>query len=215
MVVSFPETGKRVPDVEAQPAVSAGRSGLSGLLFALALCFLAAPAAAGLEEGKQAYREGNYAQALQEFLPLAEAGDITVQNQVAAMPDRRVVLVTGEGSHQMTVQEISQFDRFGLKPIIFCLNNQGYLIERLLCKDPMIAYNDLPQWNYAQLPQALGLRNWFTARVTTNGELDAAMRQNLDLQIEIAGLAPGPAGIALAGQPDLGPFAHAGRNGHV
>lgn len=94
-----------------------------------------------------------------------------------AMPDRRVVLVTGEGSHQMTVQEISQFDRFGLKPIIFCLNNQGYLIERLLCKDPMIAYNDLPQWNYAQLPQALGLKNWFTARVTTNGELDAAMRQ--------------------------------------
>ena len=92
-----------------------------------------------------------------------------------AHPERRIVLVTGEGSHQMTVQEISQFDRFGLKPIIFCLNNQGYLIERLLCKDPRISYNDLPAWNYTQLPQALGLKNWFTARVTTNGELDAAM----------------------------------------
>jgi indolepyruvate decarboxylase len=78
---------------------------------------------------------------------------------------------------RLTVQEILPVRPLGLKPIIFCLNNQGYLIERLLCKDPMIAYNDLPQWNYAQLPQALGLKNWFTARVTTNGELDAAMRQ--------------------------------------
>jgi len=39
-------------------AVSAGRSGLSGLLLALALCFLAAPAAAGLEEGKQGLSRG-------------------------------------------------------------------------------------------------------------------------------------------------------------
>jgi indolepyruvate decarboxylase len=94
-----------------------------------------------------------------------------------AAPNRRVILVTGEGSHQLTVQEISQFQRFGLKPIIFCLNNQGYLIERLLCKDPMSAYNDVAQWNYSQLPAAFGCQDWFTAKVTTNGELDAAIRQ--------------------------------------
>jgi len=94
-----------------------------------------------------------------------------------AAPGRRVVLVTGEGSHQMTAQEISQFGRFGLTPIIFCLNNQGYLIERLLCKEPMIAYNDVAPWNYSQLPAALGCTDWFTARVATNGELDAAMHQ--------------------------------------
>lgn len=46
---------------------------------------LAALSHAGLEEGKKAYREGDYAAALREFLPLAEAGDVTVQNQVAAM----------------------------------------------------------------------------------------------------------------------------------
>ena len=57
-----------------------------GLIAALAvLAWLAGPARAGLEEGKQAYREGNYAQALQEFLPLAQAGDTTLQNQVAGM----------------------------------------------------------------------------------------------------------------------------------
>lgn len=94
-----------------------------------------------------------------------------------AAPHRRTILITGDGSHQLTAQELSQFCRYGLKPIIFCLNNQGYLIERLLCKEPMIQYNDLAPWNYHQLPGALGCSDWFTARVATNGELDAAMQQ--------------------------------------
>jgi indolepyruvate decarboxylase len=94
-----------------------------------------------------------------------------------AAPQRRTILVTGEGSHQFTAQEISQFCRYGLKPIIFCLNNQGYLIERLLCQDPMSYYNDLAPWNYHQLPGALGCTDWFTARVTTNAELEAALAQ--------------------------------------
>lgn len=42
-----------------------------------------------------------------------------------AAPDRRTVLFTGEGSHQMTAQEVGQFHRFGLKPIIFVLNNSA------------------------------------------------------------------------------------------
>ena len=92
-----------------------------------------------------------------------------------AAPDRRIVLVTGDGSHQLTVQEIGQFPRLGLKPIIFVLNNDGYLIERLLCKDPAIAYNDIAPWRYAELPHAFGCDDWFTARVTTCGELDDAM----------------------------------------
>jgi indolepyruvate decarboxylase len=92
-----------------------------------------------------------------------------------AAPDRRVVLVTGEGSHQLTVQEITQFARLGLKPVIFVLNNNGYLIERLLCSDPNIAYNDVAQWNYTELPHALGCDGWFTAQATTCAELDAAL----------------------------------------
>ncbi|WP_319469770.1 thiamine pyrophosphate-binding protein [uncultured Pseudodesulfovibrio sp.] len=94
-----------------------------------------------------------------------------------AVPGRRTVLVTGEGSHQLTVQEISQFGRFGLKPVILCLNNNGYLIERLLCEDPYIYYNDLAQWNYSKLPEAFGMEDWYCARVATNGELDAALIQ--------------------------------------
>jgi indolepyruvate decarboxylase len=94
-----------------------------------------------------------------------------------AAPERRTVLVTGEGAHQFTVQELGQFGRFGLKPVIFVLNNDGYLIERLLCRDPTIGYNDIAQWKYAQLPEAFGCEGWFSARVTTCGELDAAMER--------------------------------------
>ena len=92
-----------------------------------------------------------------------------------AAPDRRAVLVTGDGSHQLTAQEIGQFARLGLKPIVFVLNNDGYLIERLLCKDPAIAYNDIAPWHYAELPHAFGCDDWMTARVTTCAELDSAL----------------------------------------
>ncbi|BBX66250.1 indole-3-pyruvate decarboxylase [Mycobacterium saskatchewanense] len=92
-----------------------------------------------------------------------------------AAPDRRVVLITGEGSHQLTAQEIGQFHRLGLRPVIFVLNNNGYLIERLLCADPDIAYNDVAPWNYTELPHALGCDGWFTARVTNVGEFEAAL----------------------------------------
>ncbi len=93
-----------------------------------------------------------------------------------AAPDRRLILVTGEGSHQLTAQEISQFGRRGLKPVVFVLNNSGYLIERLLCKNPDIAYNDLASWRYSEVPHALGCDGWLSARVTTCGEFDQALK---------------------------------------
>ncbi|MCO8051886.1 alpha-keto acid decarboxylase family protein [Proteus penneri] len=92
-----------------------------------------------------------------------------------AAPNKRVILITGEGSHQLTVQEISQFVRFGLKPIILILNNDGYLIERLLCDYPEAYYNDLAQWNYHQLPKAFGAKDWHCEKVTTIDELNKAL----------------------------------------
>ncbi|WP_311747983.1 alpha-keto acid decarboxylase family protein [Proteus penneri] len=92
-----------------------------------------------------------------------------------AAPNKRVILITGEGSHQLTVQEISQFVRFGLKPIILILNNDGYLIERLLCDYPEAYYNDLVQWNYHQLPKAFGAKDWHCEKVTTIDELNKAL----------------------------------------
>ena len=42
----------------------------------------------------------------------------------AAMADRekRLVLLTGEGSHQLTIQEMANFFKYDIKPIILVLN---------------------------------------------------------------------------------------------
>jgi indolepyruvate decarboxylase len=93
-----------------------------------------------------------------------------------ADPSRRTVLITGEGSHQLTANDIGAMGRFGANVVVFVLNNSGYLIERALEENPNWTYNDLAPWNYAELPKALGCADWFTARVTTLGELDAAMK---------------------------------------
>ena len=75
----------------------------------------------------------------------------------------------------MTVTAIGTMGRYGLKPIIFVLNNDGYMVERALEEDPNCIYNDLAPWNYHALPPALGCQGWFTAKVTTLGELDVAL----------------------------------------
>jgi indolepyruvate decarboxylase len=93
-----------------------------------------------------------------------------------ADPRRRTILITGEGSHQLTANDVGTMGRFGANVIVFVLNNSGYLIERALEENPNWTYNDLAPWNYAELPKALGCADWFTARVTTLGELDAAMK---------------------------------------
>ena len=96
----------------------------------------------------------------------------------AALADerRRTILITGEGSQQLTANEIGSMGRFGANVIVFVLNNSGYLIERALEENPDWTYNNLSPWRYAELPRALGCSDWFTARVETLGELDAAMK---------------------------------------
>jgi indolepyruvate decarboxylase len=94
--------------------------------------------------------------------------------------NRRTVLITGEGSHQLTANEIGNMGRYGANPIIFVLNNDGYMVERALEPYPDWSYNDLAKWRYADLPRALGCADWITARVETLGELDAAMKAARD-----------------------------------
>ena len=108
-----------------------------------------------------------------------------------ADPSRRTILITGEGSHQLTANEIGNMGRFDANIIVFVLNNEGYLIERALEENPDWSYNVLAPWRYAELPRALGCADWFTARVTTLGELDAAMKtardSNSGAYIEVIG----------------------------
>src|SRR6185369_6801719 len=116
---------------------------------------------------------------------------------------RRTVLITGEGSHQLTAVDVGTMGRNGLKPVIFVLNNAGYMVERALEANPNWVYNDLAPWNYHALPAALGCKGWFTAKVTTLGELDAALARastgESACYIEVVGgRMDFPAGLAMA-----------------
>ena len=75
----------------------------------------------------------------------------------------------------MTANELGNMGRYGAKPIIFVLNNSGYMVERALEISPDEKYNDLAQWDYTALPAAFGCKDWFTAKAATNAELDKAM----------------------------------------
>ncbi|KDR71801.1 hypothetical protein GALMADRAFT_74711 [Galerina marginata CBS 339.88] len=70
---------------------------------------------------------------------------------------RRTVVFVGDGSLQMTVQELSSLIRTGVKPIIFVLNNSGYTTERLLHRESeQRKYPDIAQWDYSGLLRVLG-----------------------------------------------------------
>jgi pyruvate decarboxylase len=68
---------------------------------------------------------------------------------------KRTILFTGDGSFQLTAQEVSTMIRNRLTPIIFVLCNDGYTIERYIhgWQEP---YNDIQPWDYKALPAAFG-----------------------------------------------------------
>lgn len=98
-----------------------------------------------------------------------------------AGPENRTILITGEGSHQLTAMEISTMMRNGLKPVVFVINNDGYTIERLLSKDPTDCFNDIAQWNYSKLPDVFAGEVW-TAQARTVGEFEEVLEQIKTIQ---------------------------------
>jgi indolepyruvate decarboxylase len=71
-----------------------------------------------------------------------------------AAPQRRHLLFTGEGSFQLTAQELSTIMRQDLKPFIFLINNHGYTVERAIL-GRNATYNDVANWRYAEVPRVL------------------------------------------------------------
>jgi len=71
---------------------------------------------------------------------------------MTAAPDRRHILLIGDGSFQVSAQELSTILRHDHKPVILLINNGGYTIERgYLGKAE--SYNDVANWSYADLPK--------------------------------------------------------------
>ena len=93
-----------------------------------------------------------------------------------AAKDKRVILITGDGSHQLTAQEVSSMMRYDVKPIIIVINNSGYTIERLLCKNPMDNFNNIASWNYSKLPLVFSGKSW-SIKVETEQEFHNALYQ--------------------------------------
>jgi len=95
-----------------------------------------------------------------------------------ARQDRRVIACVGDGSFQMTAQEISTIIRYGLKPIIFVMNNGGYTIEVEIHDGP---YNTIKNWNYADLVKVFNADDGHAwgCRVTTEGGVEEAIKKAL------------------------------------
>lgn len=85
----------------------------------------------------------------------------------------RTVLVTGDGSHQLTLNELGVMGRYKTKPVIFVLNNGLYGVEDVISERGH-PYDDLAKLNYHLLPQAFGCEGWLALKVGTVAELEAA-----------------------------------------
>jgi indolepyruvate decarboxylase len=81
----------------------------------------------------------------------------------------------GDGAFQMTAQELSTILRRGLKPIIFLVNNNGYMIEHLIL-GPGSSNNDINQRRYAEAISFFDTQGQAIAyRVRTEDELEDAL----------------------------------------
>ncbi len=90
-----------------------------------------------------------------------------------AHPDRRPVLLIGDGAAQLTVQELGSLTREGVAPVVVVVNNDGYTVERAI-HGLEAYYNDIVPWTWLDVPNALGVSDHLAFRVETYGQLDDA-----------------------------------------
>ncbi|KAF3451376.1 hypothetical protein FNV43_RR07471 [Rhamnella rubrinervis] len=91
-----------------------------------------------------------------------------------AAKDKRVIACIGDGSLQVTAQDISTMIRCGQRSIIFLIKNGGYTIEVEIHDGP---YNVIKNWDYTGLVDAIhnGEGKCWTAKVRTEDELTEAI----------------------------------------
>ena len=112
-----------------------------------------------------------------------------------AAPERRVVVVVGDGALQQTASELSKLLTLGRAPLIVVINNDGYTIERAIHR-PAAVYHDIPAWDWTLLPATVAPSSSTLAmRAASSSGLEqalAAARHNADAPVLVeAVLAPG------------------------
>ncbi|KAI1340994.1 thiamine pyrophosphate enzyme [Xylariaceae sp. FL0016] len=114
------------------------------------------------------------------MLPAAQGAALAQKELMASskyfgMANARTVLFIGDGSFQMTVQELATIIRLELNVVIFLLNNDGYTIERVIHGRKQ-KYNDIGRWNYLQAPSFFGAKpDTYTRSVQTWAELEEVL----------------------------------------
>jgi len=91
---------------------------------------------------------------------------------------RRVILFVGDGSFQLTGNEISTMIRHGLKPIIVVINNDGYSIERMI-HGKEAGYNDIQPWKFTKILETFGAKEgeYKNHVIKTRSEVDQLFKQ--------------------------------------
>ncbi|XP_058110315.1 pyruvate decarboxylase 1 [Magnolia sinica] len=93
-----------------------------------------------------------------------------------AAKNKRVIACIGDGSFQVTAQDVSTMLRCEQNTIIFLINNGGYTIEVEIHDGP---YNVIKNWNYTALIDAIhnGEGKCWTAKVRCEQELEEAIEK--------------------------------------
>ncbi|MGN6327154.1 alpha-keto acid decarboxylase family protein [Pseudolysinimonas sp.] len=89
-----------------------------------------------------------------------------------AAPERRPLVLIGDGAAQLTIAELGTLLRYRVPATILLVDNAGYTIERTIRGETAV-YNDIQLWDWQALPAALG--GGRGVKVTTVGELQAAL----------------------------------------
>ncbi|KAJ4796053.1 Pyruvate decarboxylase [Rhynchospora pubera] len=98
-----------------------------------------------------------------------------------AAKDKRIIACIGDGSFQVTAQDVSTMLRCAQNSIIFLINNGGYTIEVEIHDGP---YNVIKNWNYTGLVEAIhnGQGKCWTAKVKTEEDLKSALDKAINVK---------------------------------
>lgn len=119
------------------------------------------------------------------MLPATQGAALAQRELIASskyhdIKEARTILLIGDGSFQMTVQELSTIIRHQLNVVIILINNDGYTIERVI-HGLKQSYNDIAPWKYLKAPALFGApENTYTGSAKTYGELKQVL-QDKDL----------------------------------
>ncbi|KAF4491061.1 Pyruvate decarboxylase [Colletotrichum fructicola Nara gc5] len=112
------------------------------------------------------------------MLPAAQGAALAQREMIAEsnyyglkQGQARTILLIGDGSFQMTAQELATIIRHNLDVVIFLINNDGYTIERCIHGRKQ-EYNDISTWRYLLAPHLFGAsKDTYTAACRNWSEL--------------------------------------------